>query len=333
VTAGTDGQPSSTAAAIPLAGTITVIVAACLFATLGILARWAYAAGMVPLTFVAWRAGIGTAGLAVLGAWQRRQGRPGVDLRAIGRRQQATLIVAIGLACVLNLAMFFAFSRVPIGLALLCFYTYPAMVAAVGVISGREPLDRARAIALGLATAGMVGVVVGGVNLAPGASLDALGLLAALGAAASQTAFVVLSRDGYRSVPTEQAMGTILLGTTVLTAFIAVLAGAGKALLLPLQSPDVLPLLLVVGIAGAAIPSFLFLTGIRLIGGTRTGVLMLIEPVVGVLLAAVLLHEGVAPLQVAGGAAILLGALIIQRAGRPATGESEAAALPAPGGP
>jgi drug/metabolite transporter (DMT)-like permease len=40
---------------------------------------------------------------------------------------------------------------------------------------------------------------------------------------------------------------------------------------------------------------------------------MLIEPLVGVTLAAVLLHEALVPIQVLGGAAILAAALLLQR--------------------
>ena len=44
---------------------------------------------------------------------------------------------------------------------------------------------------------------------------------------------------------------------------------------------------------------------------------MLFEPVVGVALAAILLDEGLAPIQVAGGLAILGAALILQRSAAP----------------
>jgi drug/metabolite transporter (DMT)-like permease len=53
---------------------------------------------------------------------------------------------------------------------------------------------------------------------------------------------------------------------------------------------------------------------------------MLFEPVVGVVLAARLLHESLAPIQVVGGVAILAAAVLIQRGSR----EPE---LPIPGGP
>ena len=79
--------------------------------------------------------------------------------------------------------MFIAFDRITVALALLGFYTYPAMVAVVNVALGREPLDRTRVVALGLALAGMVAVVASQLDPAAGIRLDALGIGLALGAA------------------------------------------------------------------------------------------------------------------------------------------------------
>jgi drug/metabolite transporter (DMT)-like permease len=78
--------------------------------------------------------------------------------------------------------------------------------------------------------------------------------------------------------------------------------------------PELLGLLLFGGIFGAAVPSFLFLAGIRWIGPVRAGILMLVEPLVGVALAAAFLAEAIGPVQAAGGLAILVAAVIIQRA-------------------
>jgi drug/metabolite transporter (DMT)-like permease len=338
VTVPVSGVAGASVRPAPLIGGGAVVVAASLFAMLGILARAAYASGMVPLTFVTWRAGIGTVGISALALMLARRGRPAQDLRTIGGRQQATLAAAVVLAFAVNVAMFIAFDRIPIALALLCFYTYPAIVATVGLVTGREQLDRPRAAALALSLVGMVGVVAGGIGDAAAKPPDGLAIGLAFAAAVSQATFFLVSRDGYPSVPTEHAMGIILLGATVLTGLVAVVVGSGEALLLPIRQPDLLPLLVLTGIAGAAIPSTLLLAGIRIIGGVRTGVLMLIEPVVAAALAALLLNEGVAPIQVAGGAAILLAALLLQRAGSPETrpelvDEDEAVAFHVPGGP
>lgn len=315
----------------PLIGFGIVLGAAALFGTLGPLARFAYEAGMEPAGFVAWRALIGLAGMSVYVAWRVRRGSTRlVRLGDLRTRSRTMLLLASVMGFTLNLCMFIAFDRITVALALLGFYTYPAMVAVANVALGRERLDQTRALALGLAILGMIAVVASQLDPAGTIRLDAIGIGLALGAAVSQTVFVVISRDGYAEVPTEQAMAIVLLVTVVGSVALAVVTGAQPALVYPLTAPDVLPLLLFTGIFAAAIPSLGFLTGIRAIGGTRAGILMLFEPVVGVALAAWLLSEALVPVQLVGAAAILAAALLLQRSARgPDTGRPTIV----PGGP
>ena len=56
----------------------------------------------------------------------------------------------------------------------------------------------------------------------------------------------------------------------------------------------------------------MFLTGIGLIGPSRAAILMTIEPLVGVTIAALLLGERPTPIQVVGGVAVLAAAIILQ---------------------
>ena len=163
----------------------------------------------------------------------------------------------------------------------------------------------------------MVAVVASQLDPAAGIRVDAIGFGLALAAALSQAAFVVISRTGYRTVPASQAMTVVLATTVICSVAIALVTGAGTALTYPLRDPSILPLLAFTGLFAAAIPSILFLTGIRRIGGTRAGILMLFEPVVGVALAALLLDERLTPIQVAGGLAVLGAALILQRSETP----------------
>ena len=302
----------------PVTGFVVVIVAASLFGTLGPLSRFAYDAGMEPLPFVVWRGLIGFAGAAVFVAWRIRRGNMHLTrLSDLDRGAKITLAVAALMGFTLNLAMFISFDLVTVALALLGFYTYPVIVAVVNVALGRETLDRPRIVALTLAIAGMVAVVASELDPSAGIRFDAIGFGLALGAALSQAVFVVISKTGYQKVPAAQAMAVILATTVVCGFALTVLTGAGAALAYPLQDPSILPLLAFTGLFAAAIPSILFLTGIRLIGGTRAGILMLFEPVVGVALAALLLDERLTPIQVAGGLAILGAALILQRSAAP----------------
>ena len=178
---------------------------------------------------------------------------------------------------------------------------------------GRERLKRPTVVALGLALAGMVAVVAGQLDPSAGIEFNGLGVALALGAAVSQAVLVTISRDGYRSVPTDQAMTVILMDDRRMRA-----ADRHR----DRQCGDArLPAGGAVGSAAGVVhrrdrcghPSLAFLTGIRLIGGLRAGILMLIEPVVGVLLAALLLDERLQPIQLFGGAAILAAAMILQR--------------------
>src|SRR5207249_10788362 len=151
-----------------------------------------------------------------------------------------------------------------------------------------------------------------------------------LAAAAFQATFFLTSRR-YATVRADIAIGVVLAGSAVIGGVLAVAGEGVPALLLPLGSPSLLALLVGIGLLAAALPSVLMLTGIRWIGGIRTGILMLFEPVVGVALAAAFLHEGLAPVQVAGGATILLAAFLVQR--RPRSDANAVAAVMAPGGP
>ena len=299
-----------------LGGSLAVAGAACLLGTLGPASRGAYDAGLTPLTFALWRAVVGTLGLLVIVAARRRVGRDPVPWVALDRRSGLALGVAIVTAVVLNLAIFSAFQRLSIALALFAFYTYPALVAIGSVAIGEEGLDAGRLLALLLALVGMTVVVLGGSGGGPGFELVGFGL--ALLGSAMQAVYVILGRRGFPRVPTEQAMLVILGGTAVGYFALTIASGTLGVALLPFRSPGALAVLAWSGVAGASIPTFLFLHGIRVIGPTRASIISLIEPVAGATLAGILLAERLGPLQVAGGVLVLAGAALLQRGGEAA---------------
>jgi len=297
-----------------VAGVLVVAVAAALFGFLGPVTRFTYAAGLAPFAFIAWRSLIGMVGAAGFVVWGRRRDPGGGWNGRQSPRTWAALLMASAASFGVNAGMFIAFQRIPVAMVLLAFYTYPAMVALVAVILGREQMDWMRAIALALASLGAAIVVT---SQAGGAgAFDLPGVALALVAAVCQTVFVTVSRDGYRTVPAVPAMAVILAGIASAGIVASLLVEPGDGLLLPLAKPDLLALLIVVGLFTATIPSILLLIGIRQLGGMRAGILMLLEPLVGVILAAVLLAEPLRPAQLAGGLAILGAAVILTRAHR-----------------
>ena len=296
-----------------LFGSLALILAASGFGMLGPVARLAYEAGLEPMAFVAWRATFGVlAILAIVGASAIGRGVPIVNPLRLARRDAAGLVVIALTGLGVNVATFVAFDLTTVALVLLAFYTYPALVAGVAVALGHERLDGAHLAALGLALGGMVLVVAGGLDPASGdVAFNPLGVLLGLAAALFQTTFVTVTRGRFAAIPAEQAMGWVLLLIAVACTGLALVFG--NRLDVPLHGGPSLGLALLAGVAGAGIPSVLLLVGIRAIGGTRSAILMLIEPLVGVSLAALLLHEALRPIQVIGGAAILAAAILVQR--------------------
>jgi len=286
---------------------------------------------MTPLGFATWRALFGAVLLTVVVGGMSLRGRSLIRPRDVPRRAAVALGVAALAGIVLNLAVFIAYGRITVALALLAFYTYPAFVAAVAIVIERRRPDRLELIALGLALAGMIFVVLGQLDPAAGLVVDGLGLGLAFLAAIAQTVYITVSR-GYAAVPTDQA-ATILLWIAALAfLLIGLAAGSLDSIGEPFRNPAAWPYLVVAGLLGAGFPSLLFLVAIRLIGPVRTGILAMLEPVTGTLLAAIILGEVLGPIQVIGGALVITAGILLQRApARPGGPPTLPNQVPAPG--
>ncbi len=294
-----------------LTGAGLVVLAALCFGTLGPLSRFAESAGVDALTLVTWRAGLGAAVMTLFVAARAAAGvaRP-VRFGALPLRDRAFIGAAAVANTVLNFSVFVAFGRISIALALLVFYLYPAIVAVVSVAWFGERLDRVRWSALALSLIGLVLVLLGdptGIG-----RLDALGIGLALVGALAQVFYVLAARYGFARVPAPQAAAMTMGGALALYLGIAAVGGGFVALGDPAGSPAALWPVLVAGVVGAGVPTVSYITGIRRLGPSRAAILATLEPVVGVALAAWLLNEQPAPVQVAGGALILVAAVVLQ---------------------
>ena len=293
-----------------------VALAAVGFGLGGPLARAAGDVGFTGTTFAFWRSVGSVVALVVLLAIGVAIGRlPTVPLRSINRVEWMQL-VAMGLFVAgTTLGLFLGYERSTIALTLIVFYTYPVIVALAAVRIYAEPLGLRRLAAILLASFGMVLVVLGPAAT-NGGGVDLLGVLFALGAAACQTGYALVASRGFASVPTFQA-ATLLRGFSLLAYLIVLvplilLIGEADRLAGPLDGVDAWVVIFIAGVFSAALPTAGLVAGYRRVGPTRGAVLMLLEPVTGVLLAALLLAEQPAPIQLLGGLLVLAGAALVQ---------------------
>jgi DME family drug/metabolite transporter len=303
-------------------GSGAAVLAATLYGVNAPLSVVAYGRDLSSIGVTLWRALFSVASLVVLLAAVRFRGR-GLALHMLDRRS-ASLLVGAGLAgALLNLSIFASFDRITVALALITFYTYPALLALTGVLFHGERLTAPKAAVLALAIAGMALVVVGQLDPAAGLRIDPSGLALAFFAALCQVVYFTIGRSGFRHLPADEAtLGVFAISIPVYVVAGLLTGGLAAAVSVPLGDPALLGICAVMGIVGAAIPSILLLTGIRTIGGVRTGILLLVEPVVGVALAAALLGQAIVPLQVLGGALVLAGGVLLQAVPEDAGGEA-----------
>jgi drug/metabolite transporter (DMT)-like permease len=314
------GQPAGP----DLAGAGLVILAAACFGTLGPLSRFAGDAGVDSLTIVTWRAALGatlvTAFLLVRVA--AGLGRP-VPLRALPTRDRWFILAAAVANTALNLGAFIAFERITIALTLLVFYLYPAFVAVISTLWFGERLDRIRWTALAVSLVGMALVVF---QAPADGGFDLLGIGLAFMAALMQVFYVLAARHGFAHVPGAQAGAMTMGGAAVLYVLISLVLGRLPDLAQPIASVDAMLPVVLAGTVGAGLPTVAYIIGIRRLGPSRAAILATFEPVVGVLLAALLLAEQPTPVQLLGGFMIIASGVILQL--RPTAGLADHEALP-----
>jgi drug/metabolite transporter (DMT)-like permease len=289
------------------AGAVLIVGSALAFALDGPVAQAAYQQGLDPATFGFWRA---SAGALVLGGCLAARLRPGAmaGIRRMRRPAAIRLALAAGAGLGLNLALFEAFARLPVAVAVAAFGCYPLLVAAWEAASRRP--------AAGAAKLGMAVVAIAGLMLLirpdRSASVPIAGLLLALLAAVLHAAYILLGRGGWDQVGDGAA--TFLIVATAAVGLGAMAAATRPAaMLVPITHAGLTGLLLLLegALAGAAAP-LLFLAGLRRIGATQTAVLSLCEPLAATLLAAVIFGQLLAPSQLLGGALLLGAGIAVQ---------------------
>ena len=265
------------------------------FAMTGICTALALESGSNPLTVVTVRT---VTAVALLGLWLTYQRIP------LGLPRRDLLVaLAIGVPLTANNYMInAAIGEIPVPLAVLIFYTWPALTTAASWLMGKERFRWRAAAALALAFAGVALTL--NVELT---AAQAKGVWLALGAALMWSVAYVAAGHFFQGRDTR--VPTLYMMLTALVTFGAACALTGNVAW-P-ATPAGWSGLGGVGAFYAFALIGLLLASVRA-GGVRAGFYMNFEPIASVLLAALILGQRLAPVQLAG-AALVIAALFLFR--------------------
>jgi drug/metabolite transporter (DMT)-like permease len=321
-----------------LIGIALVLVSACAFGSGALFGKPVYALGIGWLTLLAWRFLVG-AGLSWAWLLWRPEGRAALQSMA---RRAVLVSLGLGVLYVGNSSTYFAgLETVPASLAGLIVYIYPALVAVLS-LRFATPLEGRRAW-LGLVLA-LVGVVLalGGI---PETEMPPLsGLLQVLASPVIYAVWIVLAARlaGERpragagdsealaldagtpgDAPGGDAQAAAVASTSVASALMMsataavywLMAGATATPLMPAEIPtEAWPGLIAIGVVSTFIAIQTFYAGTKRVGAAQASLISTVEPIWTVALAAILLGERLTPIQLLGGALILVAVVIAQTA-------------------
>jgi drug/metabolite transporter (DMT)-like permease len=295
-------------------GYAMVAVAATLFAVNGAVAKVILASGLSSLRLTQVRCTGALAGLALalLVASPHR-------LRV--RRRELPLLAAFGIGglAAVQWLYFLAIHRLAIGIALLIQYLAPLLVALYARFVLHEPVRRRIWLALALSLAGLVLIV----ELWKGLVLSGAGVAAALGAAVTYAVYVLLAE---RAVAERDPISLSAYGFLFASIFWAVVqpwwsfpggvVGRRVSLLghLSASHAPVWALMTWMVLLGTIVPFALVVGALRHITATRAAIVAMLEPVAATAVAYAWLGESLGPLQLAGGAVVLVAILLAQTA-------------------
>ncbi|WP_433873492.1 EamA family transporter [Saccharopolyspora sp. CA-218241] len=286
-------------------GLVCAVASAICFGGSGPFAKPLIAAGFSPLQ-VAW---LRLAGGAVLML-------PFALRHVRTARRVPRLLLGYGLFAIagVQVSYFAAIATVPVGVALLIEFLGPVLVLGWIRFVRRRPVTRSAALGVVLAVVGLACVV----ELWGGLGFDPVGLLLALAAAGCQATYFLLSDSGPDVNPLALVSYGLLLGAAAVTALAQPWRMDWGALLGDVElAGHAVPALFAVGWIVLISTALAYLTGIvavRRLSAPVAGAVAFLEPVVATLLAWALLGEALGPVQVVGGALVLAGAFVAQRA-------------------
>ena len=265
-----------------------------IFGTIGLFRRY------IPLpsgSIAFFRGLIGTLALVLIALLLRKK----PDIKAIKKR--IVLLCVSGALIGFNwILLFEAYNYTSVSTATLCYYMAPIIVIIASPIFLRERLRAKQIICALAAIAGMV--LVSGVLR--GGDVDIRGILLGLGAAALYASVVLINRRLGDVSAYDKTIVQLGAATVVILPYTLLAEDIDTAAL----TPNVVLLLLLVGVVHTGISYAMYFGSVGALPTQTVAVFSYIDPVVAIILSALILKEPMGVLE-AIGAVMILGAAVL----------------------
>ncbi len=216
---------------------------------------------------------------------------------------------------------FVALTYLPVGVALLIEFTAPVIIALWFRFAWKEPTKKTVWVALGMALTGLALVA----QIWLGFAVNAVGVLAALAAAVSLSLFYILGDKQLRVENPRDPVSLTMWGFAAASLFWVVaqpwwafpwdaLSGNTEPLSAANVSFPIWIMALWMILFGTVITFSLVLASMRHLRASQASTVGLTEPLFATMIAWILLGEALTVTQVLGGALILLGVFVAERA-------------------
>ena len=205
-----------------------------------------------------------------------------------------------------NYLYYLSIQKTNVATAIVLQYTAPVLVLVYMVVRGLQRATGQRVVAVGLAVLGSALAI--GIVGAGGFRLDPIGVMAALLAAVS---FAFYNIAGHRLLARYDRW-IVLLYTTFSAAAFWMFVNPPWKLAAAHYPGEQLAFLAVFAVVSMLAPFSLYFAGLQYLEPTRAIVVSCLEPVFSIVLAALLLGEGLRPVQALGIVLVLAAIVIVQ---------------------
>jgi drug/metabolite transporter (DMT)-like permease len=294
-------------------GVILIVLAVVGYSCLSIFTKKLFARGVEPLDIAFWRFAFAALIYWVLVFVRTR--RSTVSPQPLPRLK---LILLGSLFAGEAMVAFFGWERLSAGTFTVLFYSYPAMVAILGLFMG-ERLSRMAWVALALT---LVGIALTAPDFSAGftgANFTGV-LLALIDALQVAVYFLLIGRVTRGHSDMVRISAWTVTGALIVMMILAVTQG--------MKLPQGVSWLYLVAIAliCTVLPVFALNAGIQKLGATRSAIIATFEPLLTAVLALIFLGEIMLPIQWLGGAVIIASVILLQLR-RPVSEDAEQTAL------